>query len=256
MAQVDGARLGNPISFGIPAALVVLLSMADGGRWLMLRDRPGLRTAINALTGLLLVLSTSRGSWLVLIVGALVLMCTDHRQRKVLLGSFAALALFVVVWIQLEPSRTLAHYFEETFSPDESWSKRTTGRAEQWAAIPHVVADSPVWGFGPGNGRRISVLYAHKNIIWHSLYMQFAAETGLIGLAMLALMLGALVGRAWTHYQRAREVIPLIGIVGFLTIAISVPAIDGLSGMFVGLALIGCDFSKFWILRTMTPVRN
>ena len=256
MAQVDGARLGNPISFGIPAALVVLLSMADGGRWLMLRDHPGLRTVINAVTGLLLVLSTSRGSWLVLIVGALVIMGTDRRQRKVLLGSFAALALFVTVWIQLEPSRTLQHYFEETFSPDESWSKRTTGRAEQWAAIPHVIADSPVWGFGPGNGRRISVLYAHKNIIWHSLYMQFAAETGLIGLAMLALVLGALLRRAWTHYLRAREVIPLVGIVGFMTIAISVPAIDGLSGMFVGLALIGCDFSRFWILRTVTPVRN
>jgi O-antigen ligase len=119
-----------------------------------------------------------------------------------------------------------------------------------------VIAASPVWGFGPGNGRRISVIYAHKNIIWHSLYMQFIAETGLIGFALLLILLSALVRRAWTHYRRAREIMPLIGILGFMTIGISVPALDGLSGMFVGLALIGCDFSRFWIVRRVAALRN
>jgi O-antigen ligase len=256
MAEVDGSRLGNPISFGIPATLIILLALSDGGRWLILRDRPVARMALNAVTGLLLVLSTSRGSWLVLIVGAIVIVCADRRQRKVLLLSFAVLTVCVLVWMRVEPSGTLQHYFEKTFSPEESWSKRTTGRAEQWAAIPHVIADSPAWGFGPGNGRRISVLYAHKNIIWHSIYMQFAAETGLIGLALLALLLGAMIRRAWTHYRRAGEVMPLIGILGFMTIGVSVPALDGLSGMFLGMALIGCDFSRFWVVRTIAPVRN
>jgi O-antigen ligase len=249
MAEVDGSRLGNPISFGIPAALILLLSIADGGRWMLLSAHPYLRTAINGVTGLLLALSTSRGSWLVLIVGAAVILCTDHKQRKVLLLSVVALCMCVFVWMRLEPSQTLQHYLEKTFSPEESWSKRTTGRAEQWEAFPRVIADSPAFGFGPGNGRRISVLYAHKNIIWHSIYMQFGAETGLIGLGLLALILAAFVRRAWRHYARVKEVVPLIGILGFLTIGVSVPALDGLSGMFLGLALIGCDFSRFWILR-------
>jgi O-antigen ligase len=252
MAEIDGARLGNPISFGIPAALVLLLSIADGGRWMLLSGRPYLRMAINAVTGLLLVLSTSRGSWLVLIVGGLVIAFTDRKQRKVLLLSSAALCLCVIVWMRVEPSQTLQHYLEKTFSPEESWSKRTTGRAEQWEAFPRVIADSPAFGFGPGNGRRISVLYAHKNIIWHSIYMQFGAETGLIGLSLLVLLLGALVQRAWRHYRRVREVMPLIGILGFLTIGVSVPALDGLSGMFLGLALVGCDFSRFWVVRRAT----
>jgi O-antigen ligase len=249
MAEVDGARLGNPISFGIPAALVLLLSIADGGRWLLLSAHPWLRAGINALTGLLLVLSTSRGSWLVLIVGAIVIVCADRKQRKLLLMSAATLVLCVGVWMRVEPSQTLQHYFEKTFSPEESWSKRTTGRAEQWAAFPKVIADSPAFGFGPGNGRRISVLYAHKNIIWHSIYMQFGAETGLIGLSLLLVLLLAFTRRAWIHYRSVHEVMPLIGILGFLTIGVSVPALDGLSGMFLGLALIGCDFSRFWILR-------
>jgi stearoyl-CoA desaturase (delta-9 desaturase) len=34
MAEMEGTRIGNPISFGIPAALVLLLCLADDGRWL------------------------------------------------------------------------------------------------------------------------------------------------------------------------------------------------------------------------------
>jgi O-antigen ligase len=256
MAVVDGTHLGNPISFGIPAALILLLSLADGGRWLMLRDRPVFRAALSALTGLLLVLSTSRGSWLVVIIGAVIIFIADRRQRGLLLGSFAVVALAIFLFTQVTHSELVSSYLEKTFSPDESWSKRTTGRAEQWEAIPRVVAASPVWGFGPGNGRRLSVEYAHKNIIWHSLYMQFAAETGLLGLSFLAILLGALVRRAWRHYRRVGEVVPLIGILGFMAIAVSVPALDGLSGMFVGLALIGCDFSRFWVVRRITPVQD
>ncbi len=255
MAQVAGTRLGNPISFGIPAALVLLLSICDGGRWLLLRDRPVFRTILNAVTGLLLVLSTSRGSWLVFIVGAAVILVTDRTQRKVLVGSLAVLVLGTLLFVQVTHSQVLSNYFEKTFSADESWSKRTTGRNEQWAAIPRVIADSPIWGFGPGDGRRISVLYAHKNIIWHSLYLQFAAETGLLGLSLLIILLGSLLRRAWRHYRRAGEVAPLLGILGFMAIAVSVPAIDGLSGMFVGLALIGCDFSRFWVVRRMAQAR-
>ncbi len=256
MAVVAGHRLGNPISFGIPAALILLLSLGDSGRWLMLRNRPVFRSVLNAVIGLLLVLSTSRGSWLVLAVGAVVILVADRRQRALLLGSFAVLAIVIFLFTQVTESEVLSNYFEKTFSADESWSKRTTGRAEQWEAIPRVVAASPVWGFGPGNGRRVSVLYAHKNIIWHSLYMQFAAETGLLGLSLLIILLSALIRRAWHHYRRAGEVIPLVGILGFMTIGVSVPALDGLSGMFVGLALIGCDFSRFWVVRRMTPTRT
>ena len=256
MAYVDGSRLGNPISFGIPAALILLLSMGDGGRWLLLRNRPTFRLALNAVIGLFLVLSTSRGSWLVVIVGGVAMLSTDRRQGRVVLASAAALTLAVFVWMRVEPSQTLQHYIEKTFSLEESWSKRTTGRAEQWAAIPRVIADSPAYGFGPGNGRRISVLYAHKNIIWHSIYLQFVAETGLIGLGLLGAILAGFISRAWRHYRRAKELVPMLGILGFLTIGISVPALDGLSGMFLGLAFLGCDFSRFWVARRVANVRN
>jgi O-antigen ligase len=235
---------------------VLVVSMADSGRWLLLRRRPFLATAMRAVVGLMLVLSTSRGAWLVAIVAGLAIVSTGRRQGRVVLASAAALVLAVWAWMRIEPSQTLQRYFDKTFSLEESWSKRTTGRAEQWAAIPRVLADSPAFGFGPGNGRSVSVLYARKNIIWHSIYLQFAAETGFFGLGLLAAILASLFRRAWRHYRRAREIVPLLGVLGFLTIGVSVPALDGLSGMFVGLAFLGCDFSRFWVARAVAPVRT
>ncbi len=42
---IDGHALGNPITFGIPLALVFLLSIADGGKWLLLQKHPYWRLA-------------------------------------------------------------------------------------------------------------------------------------------------------------------------------------------------------------------
>jgi O-antigen ligase len=254
MAQVAGGRVGNPISFGVPAALVLLASLTDGGRWMLVNQRPWVRIFLDGVIGVFLVLSTSRGSWLVLAVGTAIVFLLGRRQRKLILTMAALLIVGGGLYIHFDNDNLVRNYLHETFSPDESWSKRTTGRAEQWAAFPRVLHDSPVWGFGPGNGRRISVIYAHKNIIWHSIYLKVGAETGLIGLGLLMIILGAAVSRAWRHYRSVGEAMPLIGIVGFMMIGVSVPAFDGLSGMFLGLALTGCDFSRMYVMRRVVRV--
>ena len=249
MAQVAGSRLGNPISFGVPAALALLASLTDAGRWMLVNSRPWLRIGMNLVIGVLLVLSTSRGSWLVLAVGMVIIFALNRRQRTLIFATVALLIIGAALYVHFDNDQMVRHYLHETFSPDESWSKRTTGRAEQWEAFPRVIRDSPVWGFGPGNGRRISIIYAHKNIIWHSLYLQVGAEAGLIGMALLAILLGAMIRRAWLHNRMVGEIMPLIGIAGFMMIGVSVPAFDGLSGMYVGLALAGCDFSRMYVVR-------
>jgi O-antigen ligase len=256
MASLMGTRVGNPISFGVPAALALLASVTDGGRWMLMHSRPWLRIAMDLVIGVFLVLSTSRGSWLVLAVGMTIIFVLSHRQRALIFSVLLLLILGGVLYVHFDNDNLVRNYMRETFSPEESWSKRTTGRAEQWAAFPRVIHDSPVWGFGPGNGRRISVLYAHKNIIWHSTYLQVGAETGLIGLSLLALLLGAIIRRAWLHYRRVGEIMPLIGIAGFMTIGMSVPGFDGLSGMFLGLALCACDFSRIYRVRWVSTAAN
>lgn len=256
MAEIGGSRIGNPISFGIPAALALLASLTDGGRWMLVHSRPWLRIAMDLLLGVFLVLSTSRGSWLVLIVGVSIIFALNRDQRKLIVATIALLVVGTALYVHFDQDNIVISYLHETFSPDESWSKRTTGRAEQWDAFPRVIHDSPVWGFGPGNGRKTSIIYAHKNLIWHSIYLQVGAEAGLIGLILLAILLGAAIRRAWLHYLQVGEIMPLVGIAGFMVIGISVPAFDGLSGMYLGLALAGCDLSRIYVVRRVVPAAH
>ena len=256
MAELAGFRIGNPISFGVPAALSLLASLTDGGRWMFVHSRPWLRILMDAVIGLFLVLSTSRGSWLVLIAGIAIVFTLNRSQRKWILVTVALLISAAAGYVYAEPNSLVMSYIRQTFSPEESWSKRTTGRAEQWAAFPQVLRDAPIWGFGPGNGRRISVIYAHKNLIWHSIYLQVGAETGFIGMGLLAILLASLVRRAWRHYHILGEVMPLVAITGFMMIGVSVPALDGLSGMYLGLALAGCDCSSIYVMRRVVPVTS
>jgi len=256
MAELAGFRIGNPISFGVPAALSLLASLTDGGRWMFVHSRPWLRILMDAVIGLFLVLSTSRGSWLVLIAGIAIVFTLNRSQRKWILVTLALLISVAAGYVYAEPNSLVMSYIRQTFSPEESWSKRTTGRAEQWAAFPQVLRDAPIWGFGPGNGRRISVIYAHKNLIWHSIYLQVGAETGFIGMGLLAILLASLVRRAWRHYHILGEVMPLVAITGFMMIGVSVPALDGLSGMYLGLALAGCDCSSIYVMRRVVPVTS
>jgi hypothetical protein len=85
MAEVDGEKVGNPISLGIPVALLFLLSLAERGRWLMLQDKTPLRFIVNIAAGILLLLSTSRGSWLA-VTCSLVVLLVGQRDRGRLLN--------------------------------------------------------------------------------------------------------------------------------------------------------------------------
>ena len=72
MAEIGEDSLGNPISLGLPAALILLLLLAHNGRWLLAGNRVW-RTALMMGVAAALLLSTSRGSWLVAAVGMLVI---------------------------------------------------------------------------------------------------------------------------------------------------------------------------------------
>src|SRR5204863_10038069 len=78
MTTVNDVRLGNPIAFGTSLALSLLLTNADGGGWLLLKGRPWRRMLISGGVGMLLLLSTSRASWLVAATGMLVVLLFDR----------------------------------------------------------------------------------------------------------------------------------------------------------------------------------
>jgi hypothetical protein len=70
------------------------------------------------------------------------------------------------------------------------------------------------------------------------MYLLVGGELGLIGLGSLVLLLVSLTIRALGYQYRAGEMVPLVGIVLYMTIGLSVTGMDSISGVFLGLGFM------------------
>jgi O-antigen ligase len=254
IGRIGDISIGNPIALGLAATLVFLMTIVDRGQWLLVEKHPAWQVLLAASAAGCLVLSTSRGSWLVTIVGLLVILVFNRESRTLLARVVLAFIVLIVILLQTERGPVIAHYFENAVSPEQSLAKRTTGRADQWEAFPRVLGDSPIWGFGPGSGKAVSLRYTKEGKPWHSLYLLVGTETGIAGLVGLALLLGTLTRRGLVHWRRCGEVGPLLALVSFMVIGLSVSGADAISGVFLGLAFLGGEFSSMGRLRQVaTP---
>jgi hypothetical protein len=253
MAEIDGERIGNPISFGIPMALIFVLSLAENGRWLMLHEKPVLRIVTTVGAGILLLLSTSRGSWAVVVI-CLLVMIVGQKNRGTLIKYLAAGAIGISIWVYLADPAILDKYIYKTFQSSEYWSADNNARVAQWESFPRAFSDSPVWGFGPGSGKAVSLQYSGHKLIWHALYLHMAIECGLIGVFLLAAFLLTIIVRSIRYIKLTGEFAPLLGIISFIVVACTIPAIDGASGLFLGFGLLSFETSGLWIVRTRAAV--
>ncbi len=254
MAVVDGEHVGNAITFGLPVVLVLLLVVADNGKWLFLQHSKIVRNVLIAMCSLFLLLSTSRGSWLVAIVGIAVVVLFQARQRRKVFVALLLAGCVLVGILQTQSGEKVSEWFEKITDSDRTLSQKTTGRFEQWMLFPKVLEDSPIWGVGPGRGAKAYADYSWvdrevsfqmgKEIAWHALYMQVGVETGMIGLSILAILLIQLIFRGVLYRQATGDVVPLIGILCFMTVGISVPGLDGIPGLYLGLAFLGTTSRK------------
>jgi O-antigen ligase len=244
--EVGGVFLGNPISFGIPITLILILTIADNGRWLGLEHQKLWRIALALFLGAWLVLSTSRGSWSVILANGLVLAVINRQQRKMLLLLVAILVIVTIIVLASSRGEDVKQSFDRTVSSERTLSNSTSGRSDQWWLFPQVFSQSPLWGFGPGSGGAIYARYSNlfnmfhsgEEMAWHSLYMQIGIETGLLGLLLLSIMLVSLVGGGIAHWRFSGDTVPLQGALSFIIIGMSVTGFDAASGLFLGLSLL------------------
>jgi hypothetical protein len=83
IASIGEMTLGNPIAFGTPLALIIVLSISDNGRWLLLENKSiYYRLFFSTVAGTFLLLSASRGSLLVVTVSIVALMMFNRKQRR------------------------------------------------------------------------------------------------------------------------------------------------------------------------------
>ena len=249
--DLSNMRLGNPITFGEVLALLLLLVLADNGKWLLLQRNALVRAVLCLVVGVLLLLSTSRGSWLVAAAGICVILVLGRRNRAAVLGGLAVLAISLTIAMSSRRGMDFTQYVNDTFASDRSLSQRSDGRADQWMLLPMVMHDAPPWGFGPGSGRSV---YAHYSLLdprvrldpghqmaWHSLYLQVLVEGGVIGLGVLLAFQALLIRTDLRHWRRTGDIMPLVGTVGFMMIAMTVSGMDVYSGVFLGLGLATRD---------------
>lgn len=226
--------------------MVVLLPLA----WLRVRNSQTRRERLRALAvgGIILVggvfLTYSRGGLLVLIL--VVLLATYVRwlpPRLVLAGALCALPLLPVVAPVAYKRITSLKTVTALGNPNADVSLR--GRATEMLAAAHVVMDYPLLGVGPGQYKPFySLEYQQtpgikfKDIQHvrraHNLYLEMAAETGLIGIAVFLAIPLLLLRALWAAHRRFsgqnRELADTamalsLSIIGFL-----------LAGMFLTLA--------------------
>lgn len=105
------------------------------------------------------------------------------------------------------------------------------GRTAEMLAAWNVFRDHPVFGVGPGQFKEYSVDYMSESYSLkriavprrgHSLYLELAAETGIVGLFTFILIIGVILRRlirAWRHWRERDEEIAGIALAFMLSIA-------------------------------------
>jgi O-antigen ligase len=204
-----------------------------------------------AVTIALLYLTTSRGSWLVVAAASLVAWLVGRGQRLRMLWLIAMLAVTLPALLLTRYGAGVQKGLDRTFGQDRTARNRTSGRSDQWVVAYAAFTESLgslVYGHGPGMGPAV---YARESLTvpgigysvgkeapFHSLLMQVAVETGVLGLAPLVVGFALMLGRTVNWSGRYREVLPLAALVGYLGIGLTVGAQGTVAGVFLGVALL------------------
>jgi O-antigen ligase len=252
----NGQTIGNPVILGVPCALVVLMSVTDRGRQVLMESKPIGRLILCLVVGQWLILSGSRGSWLVTLTCLIIVFACSRVSRKTILSVIGVGVVAALLLLSTGRGEQASKVFDKTVDSNRTLANRTSGRSTMWLVLPEIFAASPVWGWGPGNAADTDYLFTHRHLMFHSLYEQIIAECGLLGFIPLMLIIFCVLGRAIRHYKRYGEVVPLVGIVGFMIIGVSVTAFDFVSGVYFGLALASREAFPRFVSRELmvTPM--
>jgi len=157
-----------------------------------------------------LLATNSRGSLLGLCFGLFVFsLGLTLKQGLWFLGSLVLVGLIAVVVVDPE---TFSHF--ETIigfasSGGEVADKSTEGRLASWAVAISLFKENPFFGVGVGNfslyyqdrALELGLIFRGEGRSTHSLYLEFLAEQGIVGLTFFMFILGV---AAWSIISGAR----------------------------------------------------
>jgi putative inorganic carbon (HCO3(-)) transporter len=218
------AMFGEPNQMGSFSAVGAVVG---AGLTLSLRSRRR-RLFVGVLTlvaVLALLLSLSRGAWLGFGLGMIVLLVQVPRARRALAGTLAILFVVAASYGALRPQSPEVHVVGQRFRSFAGEKNPYDDRPTIWAEARREIRLDPLTGHGLGNFPLVAQRSTSKSHTSfpphaHNLFLNWAAETGLPGLACilgLAGHLGVAVRRALRRMRvegRERDAALLAGLAG------------------------------------------
>ncbi|MDR7420725.1 MAG: O-antigen ligase family protein [Armatimonadota bacterium] len=213
------ALLGTALGTTLAAAVALAL-----GAWTVWR-RPALRAALAA--GLVvmvtaLTLTTSRSAWIAAAIGSVIVVALTPRARLGLVLLCAASVAVAMAATQAERS-WLEHRIESIPS-----LAANADRVAIWRGAMRMIRDHPLTGIGYGTFVRAWPQYHDEPGLEgkptaHNVFLNFAAETGLLGLAAFLAVVGTGFAALWRRVRTSR----------------GDPEVDGLwTGVFAAMAAV------------------
>ncbi|MBN1542363.1 O-antigen ligase family protein [candidate division KSB1 bacterium] len=150
-----------------------------------------------ALNAICLILTSTRGSWLGFIVGAVVVIYSTNRKLLLVLPVLAALLIL------LQPE-SLAHRTRHMFDP--TW-RTNAKRISWWKTGWEIYKDHPIVGIGDVSTQRMYEYYTGPDIQesvghFHNNYVHIAVTLGTVGLVAFLNLIGFLYYRLLGAYRR------------------------------------------------------
>lgn len=247
-------RLGGPIGYanglGLVATVGILLTIGFA------RRRPAVLAALIVLLPTL-VLTYSRGSWLALGAGVVVIAGLAVRHRPRLLVGLAVACVLVVA-----AALVFGQHGAASGGSARLASLSGNGRGDYWRAALDEVRAHPVLGGGAGTWSRWWLLRrpnANGALDAHDLYLETLAELGPVGLLILV---GALIVPLLALRRALREPAAPAWAAAYVALLVQaaldwdweLPAVT-LCGLFCGAALVAAAL-RGEPLRASAPARS
>jgi probable O-glycosylation ligase (exosortase A-associated) len=143
----------------------------------------------------------SRGAMLAMIItGALACFLIPKRPKHVLILALGLLLLFRLAGAEVQER------FMTTFAKKEERDASAEARLKNWQACLQAVSEQPLLGVGPAHWHLVSPRYGLPSMEAHTLWLQLAAEQGILGLALLLLFYGICIVKLWPLAREQRPV--------------------------------------------------
>lgn len=255
--QVDAIRPTGPVRDpnyycqillpGFALALGTALSETSG-RW------RAVGIVATVLIMVAITLTASRGGLLAAAVAAAGLLLARRKIQYLAVVIVPVLGLLYLVPSYYDRATSLTTAFVELASGQDSMDTSVSGRLAEMEAAAILFAEHPVAGIGYGLFEsRYQDISANYDMVLrgrdrsaHSLYLETAAEQGIMGLTALLLLLGSSLRAAQLAYQRAalQVDIGLVHAVGAM--------IAGAVGLFVASVFLHDAYAQhFWLVLAL-----